>query len=162
MLSLLRRTHVYYYTINSSTNGWIHMEAILLRMLSLLRRTHVYYINRTVSFTCQSPFHRSYCHPDRFSTAPAISSTPARSSALARSSELGIPGYDLPDWHGSYRPRWPSTGDSRDMWSHVYPERAGIPELERGCHSSLGSSGDIRISHLGVSHGHQNVPNTLS
>ena len=24
-------------------NGWIHMEATLLRMLSLLRRTHVYH-----------------------------------------------------------------------------------------------------------------------
>ena len=34
----------------------------------------------------------------------------------------------------------------------------GIPELEGGCHSSLGSFGYINISHSGVSHGHQNVP----
>ena len=72
-------------------------------MLSLFRRTHLYYINRTISFTCPAPFHRSYCHPDRFSTAPAISSAPAFFSAPARSyepgipSELGIPGSDLPD-----------------------------------------------------------------
>ena len=45
-------------------------------------------------------------------------------------------------------------------WSHVYPERAGIPKLEGGCHSSFGSSGDISISHSGVSHGHRNVPHT--
>ena len=43
-------------------------------------------------------------------------------------------------------------------WLHVYPERAGIPELEGGCHSSLGSSGDISISHSGVSRGHRNIP----
>ena len=36
--------------------------------------------------------------------------------------------------------------------------RAGIPELEGGCHSSLGSTGDISISHSGVSPGHRNVP----
>ena len=35
---------------------------------------------------------------------------------------------------------------------------AGIPKLEGGCHSSLGSCGDISISHTGVSHGHRNVP----
>ena len=134
-------------------NGWIHMEATLLRMLSHLRRTRVYYINRTISFTCRAPFRRSYCHPDRFSTTPAISSAPARSSAPVRSSEPGlpseleIPGSNLPD---------------ADMWLHVYPERAGIPEQERGCHSSLGCSGDISIPHLDVSRGHQNVPNTLS
>ena len=27
----------------------------------------------------------------------------------------------------------------------VYPDRAGIPKLDGGCHSSLGSSGDISI-----------------
>ena len=31
---------------------------------------------------------------------------------------------------------------------HVYPERAGIPKLKGSCHPSLGSSGDICISHL--------------
>ena len=44
------------------------------------------------------------------------------------------------------------------MLPYIYPERAGIPGLGRDCHSSLGSSGDISIPHLGVSHGHRNVP----
>ena len=44
------------------------------------------------------------------------------------------------------------------MLLYIYPERAGIPELERDCHSSLGSSGDISIPHSGVSCGHRNVP----
>ena len=34
--------------------------------------------------------------------------------------------------------------------THVCPERAGIPRLKGSCHSSLGSSGDISISHSGV------------
>ena len=44
------------------------------------------------------------------------------------------------------------------MLLYIYPERAGIPGLERDCHSSLGSSGDISIPHSGVSRGHVNVP----
>ena len=43
-------------------------------------------------------------------------------------------------------------------WLFGYPERAGIPKLEGGCHSNLGSSADISISHSGVSRGHRNVP----
>ena len=44
------------------------------------------------------------------------------------------------------------------MLQYIYPERAGIPGLERDCHSFLGSSGDISIPHSGVSRGHRNVP----
>ena len=44
------------------------------------------------------------------------------------------------------------------MLLYIYPKRAGIPKLERDCHSSLGSSGDISIPHSGVSRGHRNVP----
>ena len=44
------------------------------------------------------------------------------------------------------------------MLLYIYPERAGIPGLERDCHSSLGSFGDISIPHSGVSRGHGNVP----
>ena len=43
------------------------------------------------------------------------------------------------------------------MLLYIYPERAGIPRLERDCHSSLGSSGDISIPHSGVRRGHRNV-----
>ena len=35
------------------------------------------------------------------------------------------------------------------MLLYIYPERAGIPGLERDCHSSLGYSGYISIPHLG-------------
>ena len=122
--------------------------------------------------------HRSYCHPDRFSTAPAISfaaaisSKPARSSTPARPSEqeipsgLEIPGYALPNSriHPARFLVTPLAFPWRfpNGWLHVYPERAGIPELEGGCHSSLGPSGDISISHSGVSCGHRNVANTLT
>ena len=44
-----------------------------------------------------------------------------------------------------------------NVWSHVYPERAGIPKTRGGCHSSLGSSGEISISHSGVSCGHRST-----
>ena len=58
--------------------------------------------------------------------------------------------------HGSH---WLSA-DFLNVIPHVYQKRAGIPKLEGGCHSSLGSSGDISISHSGVSCGHRNVPHT--
>ena len=87
------------------------------------------------------------------SSAPAISSTPASSSAPAELSAQKPPSVrESPDptsrtpessQHGSH---WPS------------PEKAGMPKLEGGCHSTLGSSGDISISHSGVSCGHRNVP----
>ena len=38
------------------------------------------------------------------------------------------------------------------------PRKGGYPRTRGGCHSSLGSSGDISISHSGVSFGHRNVP----
>ena len=38
------------------------------------------------------------------------------------------------------------------------PRKGGYPQTRGGCHSSLGSSGDISISHSGVSCGHRNVP----
>ena len=41
---------------------------------------------------------------------------------------------------------------------YIYPERAGIAELGRDCHSSLRSSGDISIPHSGVSRSDRNVP----
>ena len=44
------------------------------------------------------------------------------------------------------------------MLLYIYPEKAGISEQERDCHSSLGSSGDISIPHSGVSRDHRNVP----
>ena len=75
--------------------------------------------------------------------------------------DLGIPGYDLPDSgiHPALFPLTPLTFPwlFPNGWLHLYPERVGIPELEGGCHSSLGSSGDISISHSGVSRGHRNV-----
>ena len=43
----------------------------------------------------------------------------------------------------------------------LLPCKGGYPQLHgRGYHSFLESSGDIRISHLGVSRGHRNVPHT--
>ena len=41
------------------------------------------------------------------------------------------------------------------------PRKGGHPKTREGCHSSLGSSGDISISHSGVSRGHRNVPHAL-
>ena len=46
--------------------------------------------------------------------------------------------------------------------TYDYPERAGIPILNGSFHFSLSSSGDISISHSGVSRGHWNVPQTSS
>ena len=41
----------------------------------------------------------------------------------------------------------------------LLPCKGGYPQLHgRGYHSFPGSSGDISISHLGVSHGHRSVP----
>ena len=114
MWHLLRSTNIYDYTINSSTKRLDTYGGNPLRILSLIRRTHVYYINRTILHTNQAPPHRSYCHTDRFSTAPAISSAPASSSTLARSSESGIPseleipGSDPPD-SGIHPARFPMT-----------------------------------------------------
>ena len=129
------------------------MEATLLRILSLLRRTRVYYNNSSIIIYMSSP-HWSYYDLDRFSTVPAISSKPEIPP------EPAIHGSDLPEStrHDSYRPCWPSPSDSWAMLLYIYPERAGIPGLERDCHSSLGSSEDISISHSGVSRGHRNVP----
>ena len=47
-------------------NGWIHIDATLLRMLSLLRRTRIYYDNSTI---IMSSLHWSYYGPDQFSTS---------------------------------------------------------------------------------------------
>ena len=108
---------------------------------------------------------------EAIATAPAISSMPAISSTPAGLSAQSPPS------------AWESP-DPTSRTPHVYPKRAGIPELEGGCHSSLGSShsgvscghrnfphasishsmtspdssGDISISHSGVSCGHRNVP----
>ena len=72
---------------------------------------------------------------------------------------LGIPRSDLPD-SGILPTRFPLAFPwlFLNVISHFYPERAGIPKLEGGCHSSVGSSGDISISLSGVSCGHRNVP----
>ena len=144
------------------------MEAILLRMLSLLRRTHIYYINRTILLHVGPLPTEAIVTPT--GSQPRRQYLPCR-QVLPRRQDLPnrgfLPNCKSPDltsqtpestWHGSYWPCWDSPGYSRDMWLHVYPERVGIPELERGCHSSLGSSGDISIPHWGVSRGHQNVP----
>ena len=89
------------------------------------------------------------------SSAPASSSTPAGLSSAQRPRSL----WESPDpsartleptGHGYYG--LPLAIPER------HPERAGIPKLEGGCHSSLGSSGDIIIPHSGVSRGHRNVP----
>ena len=102
------------------------------------------------------------------SSAPAISPAPASSSAPADSSApagpsaqkppiyLGISGSALPD-SGIHPARFPPS-PLAFPWLFGFPERAGIPKLEGGCHSSLGSCGDISISHSGVSRGHRNVP----
>ena len=89
--------------------------------------------------------------------APAISSAPAGPSARKPPSL-----WESPD-SGIHPARFPLTPLAfpwlfPNGWPHVYPERAGIPELEGGCHSSLGYSGDISIPHSGVSRGHWNVP----
>ena len=81
---------------------------------------------------------------EAIATAPAISSTP----------DSGIHPVRFPLFLLAFPWLFPNG------WPHVYPERAGIPKLEGvgGCHSSLRSSGDISISHSGVSRGHRNVP----
>ena len=73
----------------------------------------------------------------------------------------GIPRSVRPD-SGTHRARFPLAFPwlFPNVSLHVYPERAGIPKLEGGCHSSLGSSGDISIPHSGVRRGHRNVPHT--
>ena len=94
------------------------------------------------------------------SSAPASSSTPAGLSAQRPPSLRESPDPSSrtlePTQHDSHGFPW----QYPNVRTHVYPERAGIPRLERSCHSSLGSSGDISISHSGVSCGHWNVPQT--
>ena len=89
---------------------------------------------------------------EAIATAPAIYSAPAISSAPASSS--------APAGLSARKP--PSAWEYPDPTSRtpvfLPAERAGIPKLEGGCHSSLRSSGDISISHSGVSCGHRNVP----
>ena len=97
--------------------------------------------------------------------APAISSAPASSSTQAGlsaqrppvSSGSPDPSSQTPKstQHGSH---WLSPGYSR-TYDHTSTHKGRVsPKLEGGCHSSLGSSGDISISHSGVSCGHRNVP----
>ena len=136
------------------------MEATLLRMLSLLRRTHAYqlYYNNLLHF---NP-HRSYCHSVGNIFRAGKFFRAGRTFHAETSVYLGIPGSDLPDSR-IHPARFPLTPLAfpclfPNGWPHVYPERAGIPELEGGCHSSLGSCGDISISHSGVSRVHRNVP----
>ena len=58
---------------------------------------------------------------------------------------------------GSHCSHGPSPGYSRkDDYTSI--QKGRVRKLEGGCHSSLGSSGDISISHTGVSHSHLNVP----
>ena len=57
-------------------------------------------------------------------------------------------------------PLWSSPAISEHMASQL-PWKGGYPQLQgRGYHSFPRSSGDISISHLGVSRGHRNVPHT--
>ena len=93
------------------------------------------------------------------SPAPASFSAPAGLSAQRPPVSSGIPRSVLPD-SGIHPARFPLAFPwlYPYVWSHVYPERAGIPNTREDCHSSLGSSGDISISHSGVSCGHRNVP----
>ena len=124
-------------------------------MLSLLRRTHVFCINRTISFTCLAPPHRSYCHPDWFSTAPEISSAPARTSESGIPSQLEIPGSGIHPARFLLTPlafRWlfPRYVATRLPRKGRYPRtRERLSLLPRIFRS---------IPHFGVSRGHRNVP----
>ena len=105
--------------------------------------------------------HRSYCHhagnifcDGKISRAGKIFCA-GKTFRTETPSELEIPESDLPEStrHGSYWPRWPSPGYSR-MGGYTATQK-----LEGG---GGGTSGDIHISHSGVSHSHRNVPNTSS
>ena len=145
MWCFLRRTNGYHYTVNTPTK-W-------------LDTTHVCYNNSTII-----SYMSSYYDPDRFSNCAGnifcarkifrTGNPPSRTGNPP--SQTGNPPESTR--HDSYRPRWPSHSNSWAMLLYIYPERAGIPGLERDCHSSLGSSGDISIPHSGVSRGHRNVP----
>ena len=112
--------------------------------------------------------HRSYCHSagnifcagNLFRAGKFFRA--GRTSCAETPVSLGIPGSDPPD-SGIHSARFPLSllvfpWLFPNGYPHVYPERAGIPELEGGCHSSLGSSQDISISHSGVSCGNRNAP----
>ena len=140
------------------------MEATPLRMLSLLRRTHTVQLITVIIVYRLTPTEAIAIAP-AISSAPASSYTPASASAPAGLSTQRPPSIgEFPDL--SSRTLGPTQHSHRFPWlqpnvcTHVYPERAGIPRLKGSCHSSLGSSGDISISHSGVSHGHRNVPQT--
>ena len=120
--------------------------------------------------------HRSYCHS---AGNLARAEHPFRAGKFFRALKLSAPaGLSAQPELSALRP--PSLRESPDPDSgahqhvshgfpyahpnvrmHVYPKRAGIPSLKGNCHSSLGSSGDISISHSGVSRGHRNVPQTF-
>ena len=58
------------------------------------------------------------------------------------------------------KPLWFPPAISKHTAS-LLPCKGGYPQLQgRGYHSFPQSSGHISISHLGVSHGHRNVPHT--
>ena len=108
---------------------------------------------------------------EAIATAPAISSTMAISSAPASSSApAGLPVQKPPSLWESPDPssRNPPSTVPTDFPLAI-PERittrltrkGGYPQIGGGgggCHSSLGSSGDIIISHSGVSCSYRNVP----
>ena len=76
---------------------------------------------------------------------------------------LGIPGSDLldsgihPSGFALFPRAFPLAIPER-MITRLSIQKGRVRKLEGGCHSSLGSSGDISISHTGVSHSHLNVP----
>ena len=104
-------------------------------------------------------------------TAPAISSAPEIPSAPAGlpARKPRLPGNPRIRPLGFRNP--PSTVPTvptdlplaiPEWMSTRRPRKGGYPRTRGGggggCHSSLGSSGDISISHSGVSCGHRNVP----
>ena len=114
--------------------------------------------------------HRSYCHS---AGNLARAGHPFHASKFFRALKLSAPaGLSAQTELSALKP--PSLRESPDTSSqtlgptqHVshgfpwlHPNVRMSPSLRGSCHSSLGSSGDISISHSGVSHGHRNVPQT--
>ena len=137
------------------------MEAALLRMLSLLRRTDLFHNNSTIIVN-MSNSHWSYNNPDRFSTAPVISSTSARSSEPEIPPEPAIPGSNFPD-AGIHPARFLPTPLVFPQLFLRYadmnlPQKGGYPRTREGLSLLLRIFRRHQHPPIGLSRGHRNVP----
>ena len=167
----LRKTNEYYHTIIKPTKRSSTYGEHILRMSSPIRRTHAVQLIAVIIVQILHPTEATSAgnlaragglfRPGKFSSFPRRQDFPRSQNFRTKTPSLR----ESPD--PSTRTLEPTPLDSHgfpqlhpNVLIHVYPERAGIPNLKGSYQPIAGSSGDISISHLGVSRGHRNVPQT--